>query len=166
MTTIREKGKQALSTVIKQQKNIDTFEKYIHKQAEKMAETEDADETNYDNEYKKIMYQVIGDMIKINEYKKSEEKSKEEPTIKKILKNVKKGLVGWKHPVFENITKRIEEQDEFIINPFEVEEGVTTCNNCGSKRVFTYSKLCRGADEPLTTFATCVKCKSKWTYSG
>ena len=57
------------------------------------------------------------------------------------------------------------EQNDFIENPFEVEEGVIECK-CGSKRVFSYSKQTRGADEPMTTFAQCMSCKKSWSYSG
>ena len=57
------------------------------------------------------------------------------------------------------------EQDNFIIKPFEIEEGVLQCK-CGSKRVYSYSKQSRSADEPMSTYAQCMSCKSKWVYSG
>jgi DNA-directed RNA polymerase subunit M/transcription elongation factor TFIIS len=145
-TYIREKGKNALATVLKQEKNINIIEKYIHKIAEKSEE-------EYVTAYKKIIYQTVGDIIKGD-------------NIKLILDNIKNEMVGWKHTVFKDISHRIQEHDDFIINPFEVEEGVTECRKCGSKRVFTYSKQVRSSDEPMTTFAKCVKCKSNWTYSG
>ena len=62
------------------------------------------------------------------------------------------------------IDKEIE-QDNFLIKPLEIEEGVLECK-CGSKRVFSYQKQCRGGDESSTTFAECVACKAKWIYSG
>ena len=68
--------------------------------------------------------------------------------------------------MFKEIFQRLEEHDDFIINPFEVEEGCTECKKCGSKRVFTYTKQIRSSDEPMTTFAKCVQCKISWTYSG
>ena len=137
---IRETGIMALKTVLKHEQNAKILEKYIHKVSAKNDEYE-------------IIYQTVGDIIKnIN--------------IKIILENIKKEIVGWKHPTFKQISERIEEHDEFIINPFEVEEGVTECKKCGSKRVFTYTKQVRSSDEPMTTFARCVKCKSNWTYSG
>ena len=145
-TEDRKKGIKALATVLKQEKNIKIIEKYIHQSALKHSD-------EYDTMYKKIIYQTIGDIIKGD-------------NVKILLDNIKNGMVGWKHPIFKNVSHRIEEHDEFIINPFEVEEGVTECRKCGSKRVFTYSKQVRSSDEPMTTFAKCVKCKSNWTYSG
>jgi DNA-directed RNA polymerase subunit M/transcription elongation factor TFIIS len=141
---IRSKGKLSLKTVLNQDTNIKVVEKYIHK---KSVKSED-----YDDTYRKILYQTVGDILNGKD-------------LKKIINDIKKGMIGWNHPTFTDIRNRIDEHDEFIINPFEVEEGVTTCH-CGSGRVFTYQKQTRGADEPMTTFAKCVKCKAQWTYSG
>lgn len=148
----RSTGRQSLETVLKHEKNIRIIEKCIHKSAQSI-------ESDYKEKYNKVLYQTIGDIIsgiKLNE----------------IVSNIKNGFVGWDHPVFMKVKNRIEEHDDFIINPFEVEEGVTECHaivdgkTCGSKRVFTYSKQVRSSDEPMTTFAKCVKCKAQWTYSG
>lgn len=79
---------------------------------------------------------------------------------------LKPGWVGWKHPMFSEYRKTQQEQDDYIINPFEVEEGVIVCIACESKMVFSTTMQTRAADEPMTTIAQCVKCKTKWTYSG
>jgi DNA-directed RNA polymerase subunit M/transcription elongation factor TFIIS len=141
---MRERGSLALGTVLNQTQNIKIVEKCIHKKAKK--------EDDYDTTYKKFLFQTVGDIIKGKD-------------LKALVKDIKKEKIGWAHPIFSDIKNRIEEHDEFIINPFEVEEGVTTCH-CGSRRVFTYQKQTRGSDEPMTTFARCVKCKAQWTYSG
>ena len=146
-SVMRAKGIKALGTVLKEEKNISIIEKYVYKQVETLDEDAKEEEYNY------ILFQSVGDIIKSKK-------------LKDILKDLKKSMVGWSHSDFNNIKYLIEEQDEFIINPFEVEEGVTKCNKCGSERVFTYSKQVRSADEPMSTFAKCVKCKEKWTYSG
>ena len=141
---VRSKGKLALATVIKQEKNISVVEKYINKTAKKGED--------YDTVYVKIIYQTVGDILKGKD-------------LKILVKDIKKELICWNHPTYTSIKNRLDEHDEFIINPFEVEEGVTACK-CGSVRVFTYQRQVRSADEPMSTFAQCVKCKAKWTYSG
>lgn len=98
------------------------------------------------------VYQIIGDTIK-------------GVKLADILSDVKAGNTGWKHPCFENIAKNIKERDDFIVTPFEVAEGVLICK-CGSNRTFSYQKQVRSADEPMSTFAQCVKCKRSWVYSG
>jgi len=71
----------------------------------------------------------------------------------------------WQNNYFNDLIDKEIEQDNFLIKPIEIEEGVLECK-CGSKRVFSYQKQCRGGDESSTTFAECVACKSKWIYSG
>jgi DNA-directed RNA polymerase subunit M/transcription elongation factor TFIIS len=129
---------------LKREKIIKIFEKYIH--------TKSLKSENYDTTYRKILYQSVGDILNGK-------------NLAEMIDNIKKDMIGWNHPTFIDIKNRIGEHDEFIINPFEVEEGETTCH-CGAGRVFTYQKQTRGADEPMTTFAKCVKCKAQWTYSG
>ena len=104
-----------------------------------------------EDEYKRNMYQILFDL----QTKKNEE----------VITNIKECKIGWKHPHYKDISLKLAEQDEFIVNPYEVEEGALECR-CGSRRVFSFTKQIRSADEPATTFAQCVKCGSKWTYSG
>lgn len=145
ISEMREKGADVLGTVLKQAQNIKVVEKCIHRVAKKS--------DTYMSVYRKILYQVVGDFISGS------------VSLKDIVKNIKGEQIGWNHPVFSEIKNHIEEHDDFIINPFEVEEGVTTCN-CGSERVYTFQKQVRSCDEPMTTFAKCVKCGKNWTYSG
>jgi DNA-directed RNA polymerase subunit M/transcription elongation factor TFIIS len=158
---IRKIGKEALGKVLKQTQNIKIMEKNIHKQTlskinenvEEEDEDEDEEDDNYEGIYKRICYQVVGDILKGID-------------LKIILKQVKKGLLCWDYPSYTSIKYRIEEQDDFIINPFEVVEGVTECKKCGSKRVFTYQLQDRASDESSSTINKCVKCKASWKYSG
>ena len=62
-----------------------------------------------------------------------------------------------------NIEKNeLKMRDEFISNPFTVEEGVMQCNKCGSKKTYSQSKQVRSADEGFTTFCMCSNCGAKW----
>lgn len=138
---LRNHGRDALGTVLNIPGNIKIIEKHIF-------EVSDGQEYNY----KRNLYQIIGDvMVK----KKLED----------LLKNIKQKRIGWNHSSFDFARAQLDEQDDFIENPFEVEEGVIDCK-CGSKRVFSYSKQSRSADEPMTTYAQCVQCNAKWQYSG
>jgi DNA-directed RNA polymerase subunit M/transcription elongation factor TFIIS len=135
---MREIGKNALKTVLTKEQNVNTLEKYIF-------EISEEDEKSY----KKILYETIQDISNGNK-------------IQDILSNIKNKNVLWKHKSLETFIKEEEEQDEFIINPFQVEEGMIECR-CGSKRVYSYSKQCRSGDEGITSFHQCLKCKSKWS---
>ena len=79
---------------------------------------------------------------------------------------IDQGLIGWKHHALEESVNDVEEMRMYIQKPFEVEEGVLLCTKCNSKRVFSYQKQTRGCDESSTTYAQCMKCNKKWSYSG
>lgn len=106
------------------------------------------DETVYIN----CVYQIIGYIL--NNIQLDE-----------LTRLIKNNELGWNHNSYDDEKHKIRDQDDFIEHPFEVEEGVLECR-CGSKRVYSFSKQTRSADEPMTTYAECVKCNSKWTYSG
>ena len=136
---LRNHGRDALGTVLNIPGNIKIIEKYIYEVSN--------DGQNIEHDYKRNLYQIIGDVIT---KKKLED----------LLKNIKQKKIGWNHSSFDFARSQMEEQDDFIENPFEVEEGVIDCK-CGSKRVFSFSKQSRSADEPMTTYAQCVQCNAK-----
>lgn len=43
-------------------------------------------------------------------------------------------------------------------------EGEFTCGKCRSKKTTYYQMQTRSADEPLTTFVTCLKCSNRWKF--
>jgi DNA-directed RNA polymerase subunit M/transcription elongation factor TFIIS len=148
----RTQGTTALSSVLNNQRNIQIIEKTLYNQARS--------EENIESSYTEMLYQVIGDIIAGK-------------NLKDIMASIKSGKLGWLHNVYDEWRRRMEEQDDFIEHPFEVVEGVLECRKvlkngkiCGSKRVHSYSKQVRGGDEPMTTFAQCCACGSKWSYSG
>jgi len=91
--------------------------------------------------------------------------SKRNVKLENILSTIKKGKLFWNNDFFQDMIDLEIEQDNFLIKPFEIEEGVLECR-CGSKRVYSYQKQSRAADESSSTYATCVACNAKWVYSG
>uniref|UniRef100_A0A6C0KPQ6 TFIIS-type domain-containing protein n=1 Tax=viral metagenome TaxID=1070528 RepID=A0A6C0KPQ6_9ZZZZ len=138
---LRKSARVALHKYIASEKNISIIEKAIF-------------EYNLENiDYTDILYEVL---YLLKDGQKQAE----------ILKTLKCKKMGWNNPEFNDVAFKQKEQDDFTISPFQVEEGVLKCPKCGGCKSFSYSKQTRSADEPMTTFATCVTCKNKWTYSG
>jgi DNA-directed RNA polymerase subunit M/transcription elongation factor TFIIS len=136
----REKGKNALRLKLQKEENVLVFEKYINQMY------------GHDpNIYNHNLYDIVSELNAENMHK--------------ILDNIKKSRYDWSHESL-SIYRDIEyEQDAFIIQPFEIIEGIVECK-CGSKRVYSFSKQTRSGDESITTFNECLVCKSKWVYSG
>lgn len=101
--------------------------------------------------YNNTLYEVIYELTDKN--------------IKEIVSDIKQNKYGWNHKSLETYRNREYEQDCFIVQPFEIIEGIVDCK-CGSKRVYSYSKQTRSGDESITTFNECLICKNKWIYSG
>ena len=143
--SFRTQGTVALATVLNNKKNIDILERAVYEELAKGPRTE--------ANYKCAIYQVISDV-------------QNQKPIKEIYRSIKAGEIGWNHRSFHAMSQRIAEQNEFIENPFEVEEGVHTCQKCGSKRVFSYNRQVRGGDEGTGVFCECVACHCKWQEQG
>jgi DNA-directed RNA polymerase subunit M/transcription elongation factor TFIIS len=76
---------------------------------------------------------------------------------------ISKGNLGWNHATFKTFKRIQQEQDDYILNPFEAEEGVVQCKKCKSWKVYSISVQTRAADEPMTTVSQCTVCKTKWS---
>lgn len=146
--SFRERGIQCMSLLLKNEQNINIFDKNIYEYVSNKYEDEEEIEKNY----LYCIYEVIS-LIK------------EGNKLKDIINDIKNSNLEWKNKFYNDLMNEEIEQDNFIENPFEIEEGVLECK-CGSKRVFSYQKQSRSADEPMSTYATCVACKNKWIYSG
>jgi DNA-directed RNA polymerase subunit M/transcription elongation factor TFIIS len=91
----------------------------------------------------------------------------DESAIEMYIRDViKKGLLGWKHKIFEASKQSQEDHDCYTSNPFEAEEGVVECIKCSSTKVYSVSVQTRASDESMTTMAQCTLCKTKWSYNG
>jgi len=143
MVDVREMSINALSKVLTQRKNCEILEKNIYASLK-----DDMDS------YKWCVYQVLG--LLLQDKKKLQE----------VLKDIKEEKLGWKSPIYSDISRKIQEFDEYLVKPFEVVEGVIQCGKCGSKKTWSVQKQTRSSDEPMTTFSRCVECGNNWTYSG
>ena len=65
---------------------------------------------------------------------------------------------------YEEINLKI--MSKYINNNLEQEhEGFFTCGKCKSKKTTYTQAQTRSADEPMTTFVTCLNCDHRWKFS-
>jgi len=98
-----------------------------------------------------IIYEV-GFMIK-----------QENNNLKETFDLLKNGKLFKNHPNFIDISKKMLEMDQFMDKPFEVSEGVNTCNKCKSNRTLSYNRQTRSGDEGMTVYVFCIDCKYRYT---
>lgn len=46
----------------------------------------------------------------------------------------------------------------------KIADGMFTCGKCKSKKTHYYQMQTRSADEPMTTFVSCLNCSNKWKF--
>jgi DNA-directed RNA polymerase subunit M/transcription elongation factor TFIIS len=76
-----------------------------------------------------------------------------------ILQKVKDKTIQSKDFAFLTIKDFFSDID---LQNEEVADGLFECGKCGSKKTTYYSLQTRSADEPMTNFITCTKCKNRW----
>jgi len=143
----RQVGLEALGTVIKGSKNCEIFEKYVYEWAEKDG-GDKLQET-----YEMYIYQMAGLLL---------QNPKE---MKQVAKDLKKGKIGWRSTIYNDVKQKLDEVDLYLEKPFEVEEGVSKCGKCGCEKVFTFPKQTRSGDESTSTFCRCTNCNNSWVQS-
>lgn len=84
------------------------------------------------------------------------------PKLEDIFLFIKKKKMGYNHDQFLSIKSCFQEEEDFIINPPVIEEGVIECKKCKSKRTFSFNKQTRSSDEAVTVFVRCVDCKTQF----
>ena len=137
---IRNKGKTVLSEYLDKEKNIEIIEKNIYNIS--------LEKKTFRNFYLETLYEVC---YFLNVY-----------NIKKVNSDLKDKKILWNNDEFLDEKNKQKEKDDFLTNPFEVEEGIEKCDRCGSKRTYSISKQVRSADEGFSTFSHCLDCNKRW----
>ena len=138
MKEFRKNGKKILALVLKNKKNITAFERLVYKKSNKNLQ-----------EYNDMIYQLCHDI-------------ENKISLQILADRFKNDQFLFNHPMFLEIQNLLKEQDEFTVNPFEIEEGVLQCNKCNSQKTFSYTLQTRSSDEATTVFACCAQCGAKW----
>ena len=138
MKEFRKNGKKILALVLKNKKNITAFERLVYKKSNKNLQ-----------EYNDMIYQLSHDI-------------QNKIPLQTLVERFKNNEILYNHPEFLEIQNLLKEQDEFTVNPFEIEEGVLQCNKCNSQKTFSYTLQTRSSDEATTVFACCAQCGAKW----
>ncbi len=136
----RHTGFKILQTALKLEENIELVERYI------------SNYTKNSEEYLEVVYEITHLLLS------------KTITIKGAIEDIYNKRYGWNNRVYDTIRINIDEEDQFAVKPFEIEEGVLECK-CGSRRTISFQRQTRSADEGSTTFAHCVECGTRWRHN-
>ncbi len=103
-------------------------------------------------EYEKIAYEKVGQLLTVD--KDGRKKISEDMALKRK---------GWESFAYKDIKNKQDIENDRIVNPPEVKKGIYKCKKCKSEKTWSYQLQTRSADEPMTSFITCVDCGKRWT---
>lgn len=69
------------------------------------------------------------------------------------------------HQAIVNSQKRRKLYESGLANLSTVSDGMFKCGKCGKLKTTYYQLQTRSADEPLTTFVTCLNCGNRWKFN-
>lgn len=59
----------------------------------------------------------------------------------------------------------VEDMSQVFVQDTNVSEGLFKCGKCKSRKTTFYQLQTRSADEPMSTFVTCVNCGNRWKFN-
>lgn len=143
MEELRENSRNIMSKYFKLEKNVKSIEEKLYTLvSEKYAKHR---EESYNAFLHIIIYMRISKI-----------------SIKDIATFIQDDKLEYNHSSFDRLRLKQIDNDEYLENPFEVLSGVVKCKKCGSDKTMSYSKQDRSADEPMSVYAQCMICKTKW----
>jgi transcription elongation factor S-II len=156
-----------LNTIIENEKKCINIEKGIYNYAIKEA-TQRKIVKKWDNKYFVMLYTNKFRSLWMNIWSDSNVFNKD------FLEQIKKGIIESKKVAFmthhemtpEKWKKLIEDKIERDKNKYEVDKRGATdefkCRKCGQRQCTYYQLQTRSADEPMTTFVSCLNCGNNW----
>jgi DNA-directed RNA polymerase subunit M/transcription elongation factor TFIIS len=86
-------------------------------------------------------------------------------TLNDAIARIRNGEVGWLAPECKPFQIEEEIKEQFLENPFTVDEGVLECNKCGSRKTMSYQLQDRSGDEGTSTYGKCFQCGASWRHT-
>jgi transcription elongation factor S-II len=165
--TFRKNVIDKLNSIIHNDKKCINIEKSIYNYTIKEA-TQRQVVKKWDNKYFIMIYMNRFRSLWMNIWEKSGVFNTE------FLENIKTGVIESKKVAFmthheiapDKWKKLIEDKVERDKNKYEVDKRGATdefkCRKCGERQCTYYQLQTRSADEPMTTFVSCLNCGNNW----
>ena len=157
----RENVRIKIEELIKEKKIVKNLEKSIFNYSIKEADNQNIVK-KWDNKYFTIIYiDRLRSIMKNLKNEKFYEKvcSKEiNPERLASISHIEMNPDKWK----DLINKKKIRQENLYSPKLEANTDNFTCRKCNSKQCSYYQLQTRSADEPMTTFVTCINCGNRW----
>ena len=85
-----------------------------------------------------------------------------QPNKEHLYEFLKQKKFLYENDIFQDISEMIQEEENFIVSPPKLSEGIMVCKFCKSRKTISYERQTRSADEQSTIFVKCMDCSKSF----
>ena len=158
-TEQREKVKHMFFTILQNEKNAETFEKYCWNHAL-------TDLNNVSKTYIELTRNVFDYLFELSTSKEDNKFNMKK--LSEVLQLIKTNQLNYQSSFYDSYRNDVLKEIKKLQTPIEVLEGIFTCPKCHSTKTYHYGIQTRSGDEAMTVFIHCQNkhCKYAWRKNG
>ncbi len=164
MSAIRTHAKKKLYEILKDETLVHNMEKGLFNKAVKTVQHPDWKNEKFKSMYRNLVANMLGLMrneksLIVHRLKNKELKASQVATMKPDHL--------WPDGPYALCKHELEKREKAKLlasDPTKVADGVFMCKKCKSMKTTYYQMQTRSADEPMTTFVSCLNCNNKWKF--
>jgi DNA-directed RNA polymerase subunit M/transcription elongation factor TFIIS len=155
----RDKVKQLFFTILQNEKNAETFEKYCWNHAL-------TNLNNVSKTYVELVRSVVDYLYEISVSKEGNKFNMKK--LSEVLHLIKMNQLNYEASFYDTYRNDVLKEIKKLQTPVEVLEGIFTCPKCHSTKTYHYGIQTRSGDEAMTVFIHCQNkhCKYAWRKNG
>ena len=164
MSSLRTSARTKLLSIIGDEALVHNVEKSIFNKTVRTVEEPDWKNPWFRSVYKNLVVNMIGLMR--NEKTEIVHRLKNHELSSSRLAFLQPDEL-WPDGPYARCKRSLENIDKartLASDPDKVPDGVFSCRKCKSMKTTYYQLQTRSADEPMTTYVTCLKCNNKWKF--
>jgi len=79
-----------------------------------------------------------------------------------LMDNYKNKKYFLNHCYFDAMKEKQKMIDDYLENPFELNDSIEQCQRCKSYKTVSYNMITRSCDEGVSVVVTCIVCKARF----
>lgn len=161
---IRTFAKKKLFELIQDENIVHNVEKSIFNKAVKTSSDPDWKNPHFKGLYKNLITNMVGLMRNPDTFIVDRLKTREISSSKIAFLTPDQLWPEGPYAMCKYKLETIDKARMLASDPNKIADGAFMCKKCRSMKTTYYQLQTRSADEPMTTYVTCLKCDNKWKF--
>lgn len=164
MSAIRTLAKKKLFEFLKDETLVHNMEKSIFNKAVTTVQHPDWKNEKFRSMYRNLVANMCGVMRNEKSLIVHRLKTRELKASRIAQMNPDELWPDGPHALCKHNLEKLEKSRLLASDPTQVADGVFQCKKCKSMKTTYYQMQTRSADEPMTTFVSCLNCNNNWKF--